>query len=121
MVTDYSVGAIVQNSLKQFAKVISIKNGLYGISGWTTLPNAEKATIIAKYVNIYGLKYAGAVVVKADSSKATHAKAEKTSSEKFTKTQLNKMNAQEVKDLATKLKIDNSGNKKDVIERILAI
>jgi len=61
----YAVGQILVNDLRQFTKIISLKNGVYGLSGWTSKENAEKATVAHKFVNVYGLKYANLRVVSA--------------------------------------------------------
>lgn len=59
------VGAIIENHVRQYAKVISVKNGVYGLSDWMTRDNAEKATIAVRHINVYGMQYAGIKVVSA--------------------------------------------------------
>lgn len=61
----YTVGTILENKVKQFTKVISVRNGVYGLSGWTTLKNAEKATVARLFINSNGTRHAGCKVVKA--------------------------------------------------------
>lgn len=68
--TDFKVGAILVNSMRQYTKVISFKRGVYGLSGWTTRDNAEKATIAHIHVNVHGLTYANARVATSDAKKA---------------------------------------------------
>ena len=76
----YKVGTILENSLRQFTKVISVRRGVYGISGWSARKSAEKATVATKFVNRYGLKFAGAkVVTKGGSAKKSTAKASTSS------------------------------------------
>lgn len=84
MLKEYKVGDILENSIRQFAKVISIKNGIYGLSGWTSKENAEKATVAYKYVNGYGLSYAGVKLISSGSSKKTEAPSVKASSKTTT-------------------------------------
>ena len=81
----YAVGQILVNDLRQFAKVISCKNGVYGLSGWSSKENAEKATVAHKFVNVYGLQYANLRVVSTETkakasapAKASVSKAEVT-------------------------------------------
>lgn len=68
---EYKVGSVLKSSVGEFTKIISIKNGVYGLSGWTTLGNASKATVANLFVNGYGLEYAGVTVEKAGTDKAT--------------------------------------------------
>lgn len=64
----YKAGTILSNKLKEFTKVISEKNGIYGISGWVRRESdAKKATVATKFINKFGLKYAGVKIVKAGS------------------------------------------------------
>lgn len=60
----YTPGTILKNKIGQFTKVVSVKNGVYGLSGWTTLKNAEKATVARVFVNKHGTRYAGCTVEK---------------------------------------------------------
>ena len=72
MTQDFKVGAILENSVRQFAKIIAVREGnIYGLSGWTTRESAEKATVAHKFVNSYGLEYAGARVVKGGTGAST--------------------------------------------------
>lgn len=82
---DYKVGNILKNEVGQFTKIISIKNGVYGISGWTTKGNALKATVAHNFVNGYGLKYAG-VTLEAAGKGNTAAKAPAVKSNPTAKT-----------------------------------
>jgi len=67
---------ILENSIRQFAKIISVKNGVYALSGWMTRENAEKATVAMKHVNVFGLQYAGVRVASAGTSSKKSAKSE---------------------------------------------
>lgn len=60
----YKIGDILVNELRQCAKIINVKNGIYGLSGWTTQGNAAKAKIAEKHLNIYGLEYLNYKVIK---------------------------------------------------------
>lgn len=79
-VKQYKPGAILKSEVGQFAKIISVRNGVYGISDWSTKKNAEKATVANKFINAYGLKYANCTVEK--SAQAGKAKAPAKSSTK---------------------------------------
>lgn len=72
---EFAVGDILINSLKQFTKIISIKNGIYGLAGWTTKDSAEKSTVATKFVNSYGLEYAGVEVFSTTTAKVAKASA----------------------------------------------
>lgn len=64
----YKVGTILSNKLGEFTKIISLKNGVYGITGWVRRQgDANKATVATKFINRFGLKYAGVKIVKAGS------------------------------------------------------
>lgn len=130
--TAYFVGALLQNSVGQFTKIISVKNGVYGLGGWTTRGNAEKQTVAHKFVNEYGLQYANAKVVSGTSSPKAKAKSDdnadaagstNTADDKTAKVKakLKAMSAKEVKAYAEKLGVDNTGNRADVEKRIIAL
>lgn len=70
------VGNLLENSMRQFAKVISVKNGVYGISGWTTRVSAEKATVVAKRINKYGLINGNVRVTKGGDASSANAPAD---------------------------------------------
>lgn len=62
---EYALGTILVNKLGEYTKVISLRNGIYGITGWVKKQKqAEKATVATKFVNKFGLKYAGASIIK---------------------------------------------------------
>lgn len=103
--TDLKVGAILVNSMRQFTKIISIRKGIYGLSGWSSRANAEKATVAHKFVNVYGLKNGGVRVVKGSSKGSANAPAETSGDEatnKPTKAEINKLSADEAKALLKK-------------------
>jgi hypothetical protein len=83
----FKVGSILENSIRQFTKVIFLKNGVYGLSGWTSREHAEKATVVRQRVNKYGLQYAcvKAVTSSADKSAPSQTKATSTSKTKAAK------------------------------------
>ena len=64
----YKVGDIIVNEVRQFAKIISLKNGVYGLSNWGTQGNAEKASVAFVRINTYGLSTANLKVVKSNST-----------------------------------------------------
>lgn len=67
----YQVGAILKNPLRQYTKIISVKNGVYGISGWQSRENAEKSTIAMKHLNVFGLQFSGVRVVEQADAKTS--------------------------------------------------
>lgn len=79
MTTEYKVGQVLENSRKQFTKVISERNGLFGISGWTMRANAEKATRAIEFRNEFGLRAANARVVSEGKKGSTRKSAPATS------------------------------------------
>lgn len=118
----YKVGDLLLNSVGQYTRIISIHANRFGLSGWTTKVNAEKANVATKFVNIYGLEAAQVKVVGKGTSKKSDdsASEDETGSDdkKPTKASLNKLNAQAVKDLAGSLGIDNEGTRAVVLERL---
>jgi len=103
--TDLKVGAIIENSVRQFTKIISIRKGIYGLSGWTNRANAEKATVAHKFVNIYGLRNGGIQVVKGSSKGSANAPAETKgdkATNKPTKAEITKLSADDAKALLKK-------------------
>ncbi len=119
----FKVGDVLENSVRQFTKVVSIRNNRYGLSGWTDRGNAEKATVAMIFLNINGMTGAQVKVVKKGSSKsddsASTANEVKTNA-KPTKSALNKLNAQAVKDLAVKLGIEvvDADTRATVLEKL---
>lgn len=75
MTDTLDIGDVVVNDMRQYAKVISFKNGIYGFSGWTTLENAQKATIVNKFLNSYGVKNANLRLVSGATKVSAPAKA----------------------------------------------
>lgn len=71
----FNIGDIVVNDLRQFAKVITIKTGRYGLSGWTSRDHAEEDTVAQIFLNINGMLSANLQVVSNDGSTSS----EKTS------------------------------------------
>lgn len=114
------VGAVLENSLRQFSKIISVKDGVYLLSGWTTKEHAEKATVGYTRMNIFGLQNAGFKIASTP-KKLKRANAPASSSDdKLSKGDLEKLSAKDVKAYAESINVDNSGTKKEVIERIIA-
>lgn len=116
----YIIGTIIENRLKQFAKVLSSKNSVYGLSGWTTRKNAEKATVITHFLNEFGMRGAGVKVVSGKEVAKEEKKKEEADEPEFTKTALNKMSAAEVKELAGQRGFKKSLSKKELIELLTA-
>jgi len=114
----FQVGDVVVNEVRQFAKIISIRNGVYGFSGWTTLPNAQKATVAQKFLNSYGAQSANLQVVKGASKVTAPADEFGSNDKKPTKSSLVKLNAEAVKALAEKLGVNTEGTKPAILERL---
>lgn len=121
--TDYKVGAILKNSINQFTKIISVRRGIYGISGWTNQKNAEKATVVAKHVNVYGLQYANARVVSGKGKSKSESNAPETgdasNSDAPTKASINALSADDAKALLKKETGDEVGTGKEAKERLV--
>lgn len=119
--TEFKVGQILENSLRQFAKIITIRNGIYGLTGWTSREAAEKTNVAHKHVNEYGLLYAGAKVVKGGKvSNAPETKDEApTASDAPSKSSINALKADDARALAEKEGLSSEGNAKDVKARLI--
>lgn len=119
----YKVGQVIESANRQFAKIISVHNGRYGLSGFTNLVNAKKATVAIDFFNEYGME-ANAFKIVGKASDDTEGDSDTSVSddttEKPSKASLNKLNAQAVKELAEKLTIDNTGTRANVLERLFA-
>lgn len=66
----FKVGMILENPIRQFSKIISHKNGVYGLSEWSNRINAEKATVAYIHLNIYGLQYANVRIIEVKKGKS---------------------------------------------------
>lgn len=73
MKTDFKIGALLENSIGQFTKIINVRNGVYGLGGWATRANAEKQTVAHIHLNGYGLRINGIKVVSGKGGKAAPA------------------------------------------------
>lgn len=126
----FKVGDIVKNEVNQFTKILSIIDNRFGLSGWTTLPNAKKATVVTTFLNIFGMEALELEVVSKDTSKesaptetkddANAPTNDKDVVEKPTKSALTKLSADEVDALAESLGISTEGTKPEVLERLFA-
>ena len=76
----YKIGTIFENELGQFAKVVSIRNGVYGLAGWAARKLVEKATSASVFLNGYGLRNANLKIVSS-TAKAAPAEAAAKKSE----------------------------------------
>jgi len=118
----YKVGQIIESGNRQYAKIISIHNGRFGLSGFTNLVNAKEATVAIDFFNEYGMEAnAFKIVGKASAEDTEDSDLSDTSddtTEKPTKTSLKKLGAQAVKELAESLGIDATGTMPEVLERL---
>lgn len=113
------VGDVVVNEVRQYAKILSFSNGVYGLSGWTTLGNAEKATVVQKFLNTYGVSQANLRLVKGASSNNAPALDESTD-KKPSKSSLKKLNVEQLRAIAEAKGINTEGTKPEVLERLFA-
>lgn len=120
---NYKVGLILTNRLGEFTKVISEKNGIFGITGWVRRQeDAKKATVARNFVNKYGLQYANAKIADKGSSKvAPSEKPKEEVVEKKDEIDLVKAKGDDLKAYAEKNEIDISGltSVKDIRAKIL--
>ena len=66
----FGIGDVVVNEMRQCAKIVSFRNGRYGLSGWTTQEHAEKATVAQIFLNTHGVESANLqLVVKGKTTK----------------------------------------------------
>lgn len=100
---EFKIGSVVENSMRQFTKIISYRRGIYGLSGWTSRANAEKATNAVTFVNKYGLEYAGAKTVSKGGSTKDKSNAPEVSDDAPTKAEITKLSADEAKALHKKV------------------
>jgi hypothetical protein len=121
MSQNFKVGDLLINTVGQFTRIISVQANRFGLSGWTTRVNAEKANVATKFVNIYGLEAAQVRVVGKGTSKKTEdsASEEKGSDDnKPTKTSLNKLNAKAVSELTESLGIEVASTRAENLEKL---
>lgn len=116
MIKDIKVGTILENSIREFTKVLVIKDGMYGITGWSNLKGTKDSKVVVTYLNSFGIESTGATIVKGD--KPVVANAPAPTSDAPTKTSLGKLSAEEVKALAVELKLDAEGTKPEILERL---
>ena len=118
---EFKVGQIIENSLRQFTKIVSVRNGIYGLTGWQSRESAEKSNVAHNFVNVYGLRYAGARIVKGGTaSNAPETEGSTDATEKPSKSSINKLNAADARAFAEKEGLSTEGNAKDVKDRIIA-
>lgn len=130
MTKDIKVGTILENTIREFTKVISVKGGMFGLTGWnSSRKDVEKSTVITIVLNAFGIEATEAKIVgqvgkvKAeepkDASVDPNASTEPKEDELLpTKASLTKLSAEAVKALAIELKLNAEGNKGDVLERL---
>lgn len=107
----------MENSIREFTKVLVIKDGLFGISGWTNLKNAKESKVVVTYVNSFGLESAEVKIVKGgDKEDSSNAPGDDTKSETPNKSSLAKLSAEEVKAKADELGLVSTGTKAETLE-----
>ncbi len=119
--TIYQVGTILVNSVGQFTKIISFRNGRYGLSGWVaSRTNAEKANVAFKYVNTSGLAAISVQIVKGSAVKPAPAASKVAPTKKPTKAKLSKLSVAKLTSMATKLKLSVSEDKGTLLKTLFA-
>lgn len=116
---DYPIGSIVRCDAGTYTKIISEKNGVYGISGWASKRAAEKANIARKFINVHGLKYAGGRIDSEGevSENQAAAPADSDDEQEYTRTQLRKMATDKLYPLAESEGVSTDGkNKPEVLD-----
>lgn len=119
----YKVGQLLENSIRQFAKIVSVKNGIYGLTGWTDRRSAEKSTVARVFVNVYGLRNAsvksyGKTESVKDTATVSKPETAKVVEEKPTKAYINKLSANDAKALCKKVTGVDAENGKVAKERL---
>lgn len=119
----FKVGDIVKNSFGQFTKILSIKDERYGLSGWTTLPNAKKATVVNTFLNVFAMEDLDLETISESKDDSTSSDDQtgdsndaNTSDDKPTKSALSKLSAEEVKAKAVELGLSADGTKAETLE-----
>lgn len=118
----FKVGDIVKNSVGQFTKILSIKDERYGLSGWATLPNAKKSTVVTTFLNVFAMEeldletVSGSKDDSTSSNDQTGGSNDDKSDDKPTKSALSKLSAEEVKAKAVELGLNADGNKAETLE-----
>lgn len=118
---DYQPGAVLVCDNGTYTKVISEKNGVYGISGWAGKRSAEKANVARKFINGHGLKYAGARIVSEGEivEEKADAPADSSGEHEYTRTQLRDMKVDKLYPLAESVGVSTDGkNKSDVLDQL---
>lgn len=121
MIKDIKVGTILENSIREFTKVLVIKDGMFGITGWSNLKGTKDSKVVVTYLNSFGIESTGAKIVKGDKPVVANAPATTGNApegDKPTKASLGKLSAEEVKALAVELKLDAEGTKPEILERL---
>lgn len=113
-----AIGAILKSTDGFYTKVISTRNGIYGITGWArNKKGAIESTVALKFVNSYGLQYGNVEVVEEGKEEAAP---EPQAGE--TALDLSKAKGDDLKAYAEENGIDISGAKsvKDIREIVIA-
>lgn len=113
--SQYEVGQILKNSVGQYAKIISINDGRYGLSGWTTLRGATEAETTTLVLNVYGIEACEAEVTTDKASDDSD-----SSDVKHTKKSLKKLDEDALKALAIEqgVEVTDEDTKATVIEKL---
>lgn len=109
------VGDVIKNEVGQFTKVISINDGRYGLSGWTTLTNAKKATMVTTFLNEFAIETLAFDIIDAESDDELHTSDDQDTDE-VSKEALAKLSAKEVKAKAVELGLNADGTKAETLE-----
>lgn len=116
----FEVGQIIKNSIGQFTKILSIKDNRYGLSGWSTLPNAKKANVVTTFLNVFGLENCEVEITDEVSDVEASDEAPTSEDEKVTKKSLKALDVEELTALAEKegVELDEADKKGDILEKL---
>lgn len=112
---DFRVGSIIKNYINQFAKIVSIKNNIYGLSKWGNIENAKKANVAQIHVNIFGINAAKAVIIYNEIESDNP-----LSDGEISQETISKMKVDALKALCEKEGLITDGKKSDLQERLIA-
>lgn len=116
----FEVGQIIKNSIGQFTQILSISDNRFGLSGWSTLPNAKKANVVTTFLNIFGLENCEVEITDETPDLEASDEAPTASDEKPTKKSLKALDVEELIALAEKeeVALDEADKKGDILEKL---
>lgn len=116
----YTVGTILKNSAGQFTKILEIREGRYGICGWTTLKGAQESEVVTLFLNEFGIEACEPEVVEAGSVESDDTASDDNADAKPTKSKLKKLSEDDLKALAVEkgIEIVEDDTKSSILEKL---